>query len=225
MDSLLTELKRDILDSSVPLSNALRKALGLARQLKASEIEKWINLELGGYQFPEKEAVVAPYRNYKGELIANTIMGRITLPDMPGAGEVVQEGFLPDSIGLIEDFLKETSVVAVPLSPENQAALAQVLNLRSKFFIKINRVDLLRIIEGARNKLLAWVLELEALEQTNKSSLEEKPKPNNKEQTTERNFKLENDYELFLAKKFLIGSDKTHYYSLGVLGDEQNFLD
>jgi hypothetical protein len=49
MTSLVEELQRDALDSSVSVLDLLRKALVVATKLNIDEFKEWIELELKGY--------------------------------------------------------------------------------------------------------------------------------------------------------------------------------
>jgi len=48
-ESLIEDIKNDVLDHSIPLASALRKALVLAKKLKSEELERWVKAELEGY--------------------------------------------------------------------------------------------------------------------------------------------------------------------------------
>jgi hypothetical protein len=50
VSSVIVELQRDALDKNVSVSELLRKALVVARKLKLSELQKWIENELNGYK-------------------------------------------------------------------------------------------------------------------------------------------------------------------------------
>ncbi len=47
--SLVAQLQREVLDSSVPISDILRKAKVLATLLKSEEFKRWVDAELKGY--------------------------------------------------------------------------------------------------------------------------------------------------------------------------------
>ena len=53
MTSLVEELQRDALDSSVSVLDLLRKALVVATKLNIDEFKEWIELELKGYSGQE----------------------------------------------------------------------------------------------------------------------------------------------------------------------------
>ncbi len=49
MKPIVLELQKDSLDQNVRVPDLLRKALVVAKKLKITEFEKWINNELNGY--------------------------------------------------------------------------------------------------------------------------------------------------------------------------------
>ena len=67
MSSLVLELQQGALDSSVSVTDLLRKALVVARKLDIQDIQEWLNHELNGY--PEVSEVPA-YRMLQGSLKA-----------------------------------------------------------------------------------------------------------------------------------------------------------
>src|ERR1051326_2811767 len=60
----IKELKREILDDSIPLSALLRKAVLVAKAINDTENEKWIRAELNGY---ENEEDLPDYRILGGQ--------------------------------------------------------------------------------------------------------------------------------------------------------------
>jgi hypothetical protein len=73
MPSIVLELQRDVLDSSVSVSDLLRKALLIATKLDIPEFKSWIENELSGYR---SESVVPPYRESAGTLMGQDRWGR-----------------------------------------------------------------------------------------------------------------------------------------------------
>ncbi len=53
MSSVIVELQREALDRNVHVSDLLRKALVVARNLALTEFQRWIELELNGYDKAE----------------------------------------------------------------------------------------------------------------------------------------------------------------------------
>ena len=62
MSSLIEELQRDALDSSVQVADLLRKALVVATKLKLDEFRQWAERELEGYD----KVDLPSYREFYG---------------------------------------------------------------------------------------------------------------------------------------------------------------
>jgi hypothetical protein len=172
MELSLADLKKDVLDSSVPMVDLLRKALVVAQQHKANEIEKWIRLEINGYTEPE--LTIAPYRDLKGTPKArNPIRGLIPVQAPPEDLEILQKVFFIEPIGWIEKIEKDdakSSNVYIPIPDWLQSKCDQLSARPYKIFIHINPVKLSNILETVRNKLLDWIFYLESLEISRKPS-------------------------------------------------------
>ena len=65
MSSLVQDLQREALNSSVPVSDLLRKASIVARKLHIRDFEGWIMLELKGYSEQDE---VPGYRIISGQM-------------------------------------------------------------------------------------------------------------------------------------------------------------
>ncbi|MBA2876366.1 AbiTii domain-containing protein [Thermaerobacillus caldiproteolyticus] len=66
MGSLVRDLQKQAMDSSIPITDLLRNAYVVAKKLKIKEFEKWTNLELNGY----KDNNVPDYRIIQGQIKA-----------------------------------------------------------------------------------------------------------------------------------------------------------
>ena len=82
MDSLIQELQRGALNQNVSVSDLFRKTFVVSKKLKIGELEKWVNLELNGYNnTPE----VPEYRTMRGTVKAlNPYLGGwqpVSFPD------------------------------------------------------------------------------------------------------------------------------------------------
>ena len=67
MESLVLELQRKALSNETKVSALLRMALVVARKLDIGEFERWINLELNGYN-NENDDDVPQYRKFQAQL-------------------------------------------------------------------------------------------------------------------------------------------------------------
>jgi hypothetical protein len=76
MPSIVIELQKDALDTSIPDADLLRKALVVARKLKIAEIQEWIENELNGYS-----KSCPQYRSVRGQVrVQNALAGSQVLP-------------------------------------------------------------------------------------------------------------------------------------------------
>lgn len=62
MEGIVIQLEKEALDESVSIESLLRKAYLVARKLKLSDFEEWINNEQNGYK-----REVSDYRMIHGE--------------------------------------------------------------------------------------------------------------------------------------------------------------
>ena len=84
MDSLITDLQKDILENK-DIKSILNKALMISNELELKEFNEWINLELNGYE--DNLDKLPSYRvlecEVRGDAIAPTWGGVITASIAP----------------------------------------------------------------------------------------------------------------------------------------------
>ena len=91
--SLATQLQNDVVDSSVPISNTLRKAKVLASLLRNAEFMRWVDAELGGY---DPSSSLPDYRTF-APLNLGTFSGPF--------GRIVRNAQIP--VSLLPDPVRE----------------------------------------------------------------------------------------------------------------------
>jgi hypothetical protein len=167
MPSIVLELQRDVLDSSVSVSDLLRKALLIATKLDIPEFKSWIENELSGYR---SESVVPPYRESAGTLMGQDRWGR-WLPVLFSDSkleEMIAKFQFVDAVTEIEAIIertkrdKDAGNAYVDFTPEQQQILRNTLRsdaVRHTRFIR--REDLFRVLNAVRNEILKWSLKLE----------------------------------------------------------------
>lgn len=167
MGALIPALQRDIVNKDISTSSLLRKAFVAAKKLKIQEFEKWIELELNGYnrlaesrpvRFKGRWAKLPKYRWVNGEL-------KVTFSD-PGS-----EPWIPPiqhpvwiSIGEIEAILNNRSSSSnVEMPPNEDAEIALCKHLRGRYESEyhVPKYQLHKIQETVRNIILEWALKLE----------------------------------------------------------------
>lgn len=161
MTSLVEELQRDALDSSVSVLDLLRKALVVATKLNIDEFKEWIERELKGYSGQE---TVPDYRNVVGEIKAynpyNLFYGWIPciLPD--DINQMVSKNALFQSISELQN-LVEKSENFLYFSTPFQDILRECFESETNYSLKISTSQISRILERTKDIILKWSLQLE----------------------------------------------------------------
>lgn len=155
MEGIVLELEREALDENVSIEVLLRKAYLVARKLKLTDFEEWINNEQNGY-----EGEVPEYRMIGGEYKAlNPYRGWIPVVLTANVAKVP----LYNSISSLCD-VYNTSEGSISFTVG--AEITEFLNNSSdgfdtKFSFHSSRSEIYRIISTVRNKILDWALLLE----------------------------------------------------------------
>lgn len=156
---MVLELERDALDEDVSIEVLLRKAYLVARKLKLTDFEEWINNEQNGY-----EGEVPEYRMIGGEYKAlNPYRGWIPVVLPANVAKVISKVPLHNSISSLYD-VYNTSEGSISFTVG--AEITEFLNKSSdgfdtKFSFYSSRSEIYRIISTVRNKILDWALLLE----------------------------------------------------------------
>lgn len=97
MEGIVIQLEKEALDESVSIESLLRKAYLVARKLKLSDFEEWINNEQNGYK-----REVPDYRMIHGEYRAwNPYRGWIPVILTPEMGKILSSIPMNQSISLL----------------------------------------------------------------------------------------------------------------------------
>ena len=175
MDSLIIELQRDALNADISISNLLRKALVAAKKLKIQEFEKWIELELNGYDHLAESKPVVPkgrwaklpkYRWVNGELKVRLVNQRFVPLTFESSeeGDLLSRRPVPDPIGTIETILdnKSSSLVKITFSDDLKLKLCKHLgDINYEPECHVPKSQFRKIQETVRNIILEWALTLE----------------------------------------------------------------
>ncbi len=162
MSSIITELQQDAVNNEVDLTNLLRKALVVAKKLKAADFEKWIQNELNGY----RKDKIPSYR---------------LLPCEPRLYHH-QSGWVP----IIMEDPKETELLSVwpcfnpvaelkalasgaqahphfqaPYPPTVERDLLRLVNYPSRPMCYIAKLSVIGILDKVRNTLLNTAIDLD----------------------------------------------------------------
>jgi len=162
MKSLVIELQKECLDSSVSVNQVLRKALIIAKKVADDDFITWIKKELNGYENKED---LPDYRKVNGEFKIQQASGLV-----PFNFESVQEAeffsikniFSPASE--IENLFNDTNgngILENPIPPSIKNKILKFTGGFEPVYI-LNPSELFGIIEAVKNIVLDWILNLES---------------------------------------------------------------
>lgn len=159
--SLVLELQKEALDQKISVSHLLRKALVVARKLKLSEFQEWIEIELNGYY----AADVPEYRKIQGACMAkNPYHGYIPVqfPNEKMARSFSYRG-VNSSIAELEALISNpksggTLTMRYPAEVERLLA-SQFHGLIPELLIGQDKIS--GILDSVKNIVLDWSLRLE----------------------------------------------------------------
>lgn len=164
MSSLVQELQREALDSSVLVSDLLRKALVVAKKLNIKEFDEWISLELKGYNGKDE---IPSYRVLSGRPMArNPYHGwqPIIFSRSPQTAEDLSTCPINTPVGEIEAGLKSATkdtMLHFQLSKEVEANIIRALRFPLPIAVVIDKAQLHGILEAVKTIVLEWSVKLE----------------------------------------------------------------
>jgi len=160
MVSLVQELEQDAYNSSVSLSNMLRKAKAVAVKLQLQQPTEWVEAELNGY----KNREVPDYRKLVGRARSrNPYHG--WQPLMFGEADIermVCEHSIPNSVREIEHLLETEGDPSIALSGGQVKTLCEMGSMPTlPISVFFSRGSFVSILDAVRNKVLDWSLSLQ----------------------------------------------------------------
>ncbi len=160
MVSLVQELEQDAYNSSVSLSNMLRKAKAVAVKLQLQQPTEWVEAELNGY----KNREVPDYRKLVGRARSrNPYHG--WQPLMFGEADIermVCEHSIPNSVREIEHLLETEGDPSIALSGGQVKMLCEMGSMPTlPISVFFSRGSFVSILDAVRNKVLDWSLSLQ----------------------------------------------------------------
>lgn len=161
MSSIVIELQKDALNKSVSATDLLRKAFVVARKLRLTEFQEWIEKELNGY---EKD--VPGYRVAHGEVRAwNPNRGWVPVYFKdPQRAELLSDRPNGQAIAELEDMLRrrgEDSSFYMPFSHSLQSKISTAIGFETQVALFCQRSSIVRVVDSVRNIVLNWALKLE----------------------------------------------------------------
>jgi hypothetical protein len=178
---LIDEIERDALDSSVPISSALRKLVALGGQAGSKELRDWAGLELRGYyqthvELPEYRKPAATIR-IDGATFNGMITGQMISPSAltDPVNELVKESVpLYGGVAEVEAMIKSAQKkdVEIKLSLPMGQDVVQLMNHEMQrrgqsdhitaVYWSVSPVALEGVIDQIRTRLVELVAEMRA---------------------------------------------------------------
>lgn len=160
MATLLEQMQRDAVDTSVPVSTLLRRAKLSAVKLELDQVEGWLERELSGYGADEK---VPDWRVVSGIPRAyNAYSGWLPIQGDPKWIQTISRCPVGQSIPALENLVRGRSD-----GNYFYAYSAEKLNIIkltgdwTNAGVAIDRSALETIIDAVRNQILDWAIKLE----------------------------------------------------------------
>ncbi len=153
--SLVEQLQADAIQRSVPITDLLRKAKLLAAKLGSSDLANWVEREVVGYEGVPNDGLPA-YRQIHGTIKwCNPHHGWLSLGldvTMPFGNPI------SEIVGLLGN---ESGYVMASVPDKFAESIRRELGLRVDVKFHASCAALENVIEGARNAVLDWALNLE----------------------------------------------------------------
>ena len=168
---LLNEIRADLVNESVALTNTLRKAKILASQIGLPEFQKWVACELSGY--PDKTTVPS-YRIYRPANLGtfsgpfHSEMRNVPLPTYnlpPEIKDFAEKMILDDGVGQLA--AQASGDYVVKWSPEMVLVVREKVTMSGGMVLvdahqPMPAAVIVGILDQVKNKLLDFVLGLQA---------------------------------------------------------------
>lgn len=163
MDSIVLQLQSEAVDSNTSIVQLLRKALIIASKLNLTDIEKWINNELNGYEDIDD---IPSYRNVSCEIKAYNPFNGIWMPiifESEKEAELFNSKKISQKITELDkiDTENKNSTLHIQIPDSISNNLMKNSDLPSKPVLLVPASSVRGIIESVRNIILDWTLQLE----------------------------------------------------------------
>ena len=159
MDGIVLELEREALDENVSVETLLRKAYLVAKKLKLTDFEEWLNSEQNGYhgKVPEYRMISGNYRAW------NPYRGWIPVILSVDVAKVLSKLPLHDSVSSLWDaYSTKEGGISFTVSAEITDYLNKSTDgFETKYSFYSSRSEIYRILSTVRNKILDWALLVE----------------------------------------------------------------
>lgn len=165
MPSIVQELQKDSISKTTPITDLLRKSLIVAKKLKVSEFESWIQNELDGYA-NKKPDEIPSYRHLRGvPQVWNPYHGwQPIMFENSNVGEVLSARSCHQSIAEVEHMLdghKPGGHFEIAYPGETARELMDAIGMNLQPTLHVSAASINRILDSVRNIVLNWALKLE----------------------------------------------------------------
>ncbi|UQD76195.1 hypothetical protein JEY40_17585 [Bradyrhizobium japonicum] len=162
MAGLIEEIQSDAFDQNIPVSVLLRKVRAAASKLNLPPTEKWVELELSGYE----NGNLPDYRILFGKPKAlNPYHGWIPiLFDDNGLNETLARCSIAQSIASLEALLKnnDTDHLQFPIPPAIIVQINRMMGVQfGTMYVHVSHSQVHGLLDAVRNLVLDWALKLE----------------------------------------------------------------
>jgi len=147
------------LNPQVKVADLLRKALVVSNRLGVSEIDEWIQHELGGYQTIDQ---LPTYRRLQGELkVHNPYRGwQPVMIEDAKLFDLITTAQVGSAINEIEHQVHGKGVIHYPLPSKQKIALMDAAGLPGEPVLFLQESQLVGVLDAVRNTILKWALSL-----------------------------------------------------------------
>lgn len=161
MNGIVLELQKEAMDKNADIESLLRKSYVIARKLKLSEFQEWIQCEQEGYGKKE----VPEYRMIQGQLKAlNPVRGWIpVVMESAVAEKAFTKTKLPNSVSELYDLYQnaESSMLVMNLPAEMNKYASKCCGFSTQFRLEFGKNQIYSILSRVKNNILDWALTLE----------------------------------------------------------------
>jgi AbiTii len=164
LSGLVLELQSDALNSNIPVSELLRKALVVSKKLGVSNIEEWLNNELNGYGL---DSDIPPYREVRGQVkVWNPYQGWKPLNlSTSEEEEELSKQKVAQTVGELDSINTKMNMhegyLQVPFPQDQVNWLISRMNIPLQPTLFIPQSAVVKILDTVRTIILNFALQLE----------------------------------------------------------------
>ena len=161
MNSIVLELQRDAMESSITVSDLLRKSLVVARKLEIADFEEWVSLEMNGY---DASKLIPSYRSVRGVVKAKSpVLGWIPviIPDERLNEFYCKQKITQPASSLESLHASSDTVIMMNYPAEVEASLMKATGSSFLPVLHVGKNQFHAIVDAIRNTILDWALKLE----------------------------------------------------------------